>query len=76
MDSGLQTGKYRRKTPEQVWADAPDLPAGAQAHTIQYSGDAAEAIPPSVEGSGSRGSPIGVDHGWAVGTESGPGQSS
>ena len=34
--------------------DAPDLSAGAQAHAIQPPGDAAEAVPPSVGGSGNR----------------------
>ena len=33
-------------------------------------------FPPSVGGSGSRGTPTGADHGRIAGTESGPGQSS
>ena len=45
MDSRSQAGKHRAAPPEQVWADAPDLPAGAQAHAIQPFDDAAEAVP-------------------------------
>ena len=38
LDTRSQVGKYRAASPEQVWADAPDLSAGAQTHTIQHSG--------------------------------------
>lgn len=54
----------------------PDLPAGAQTYPIQPPGDAAEAVPPSVGGSGSRGVPIGADYGRIAGAESRPRQSS
>ena len=63
-------------SPEQVRAHAPDLPAGAQTYPIQPPGDAAEAVPPSVGGSGSRGVPIGADYGRIAGAESRPRQSS
>lgn len=74
LDTRSQTGKHRTASPEQVWADAPELPARAQTRAIQNPGDAAKAVPLSMGGSGSRGAPIGADYGWTVGAEPGPGQ--
>ena len=74
-DPEPHTGEHRAEASEQVRTDAPDIPEGTQADSVQHTGNDPETVSPPVGDSGDSRAQTEPDDGGAAGTESGPGQS-
>ena len=73
-DPEPHAGEHRAEASEQVRTDAPDIPEGTQADSVQHPGDDPEAVSPPVGDSGNGRTQTEPDDGGAAGTEPGPGQ--
>ena len=74
-DSEHQTGTHTPDSSEQVRADAPELPEGAESDTVQHPGNAPAAISAPSGDSADRRGAVESDDGGAAGAEPGTGQS-
>jgi len=74
-DSEHQTGTHTPDSSEQVRADAPELPEGAESDAVQHSGNAPAAISAPSGDSADRRGAVESDDGGAAGAEPGTGQS-
>ena len=73
-DPEHHSGEHRAEASEQVRTDAPDIPEGTQADSVQHPGDDPEAVSPPVGDSGNGRAQTEADDGRTAGTEPGPGQ--
>ena len=74
-DSEHKTGTHTPDSSEQVRADAPELPEGAESDTVQHPGNAPAAISAPSGDSADRRGAVESDDGGAAGAEPGTGQS-
>ena len=74
-DPEHQTGTHTPDSSEQVRADAPELPEGAESDAVQHSGNAPAAISAPSGDSADRRGAVESDDGGAAGAEPGTGQS-
>ena len=74
-DPEHQTGAHTPDSSEQVRADAPELPEGAESDAVQHSGNAPAAISAPSGDSADRRGAVESDDGGAAGAEPGTGQS-
>ena len=74
-DSEHQTGTHTPDSSEQVRANAPELPEGAESDTVQHPGNAPAAISAPSGDSADRRGAVESDDGGAAGAEPGTGQS-
>ena len=74
-DPEPHAGEHRAEASEQVRTDAPDIPEGTQADSVQHPGDDTEAVSPPVGDSGDSRPQTEPDDGGTAGTEPGSRQS-